>query len=103
MMMKSKLIKKKHQKILEKMIDAGKKAGLHKMFDSQLSWSGKHPTPLRGSTTGTKRAKFLKDFSKGFKKVFAPFAKIVGPLLTAAGEPQFGVPLSIAGSVVGKL
>ena len=95
MMMKSKLVKKKHQKVLEKMIDAGKKAGLHKMFDSQLemSGSGKHP----------KRAKFLKDFSKGFKKVFAPFAKIVGPLLTAAGEPQFGVPLSIAGSVVGKL
>ena len=95
MMMKSKLIKKKHQKVLQKMIDAGKKAGLHKMFDSQLQMSGtgKHP----------KRAKFLKDFSKGFKKVFAPFAKIVGPLLTAVGEPQFGVPLSIAGSVVGKL
>ena len=93
MMIKSKLIKKKHQNVLEKMIDAGKKAGLHKMFDSQMSGSGKHP----------KRAKFLKDFSKGFKKVFAPFAKIVGPLLTAAGEPQFGVPLSIAGSVVGKL
>ena len=95
MMMKSKLVKKKHQKVLEKMIDAGKKGGLHKMFDSQLkmSGSGKHPN----------RAKFLKDFSKGFSKVFAPFAKIVGPLLTAAGEPQFGVPLSIAGSVVGKL
>jgi hypothetical protein len=63
------------------------------MFDSQMSGTGKHP----------KRAKFLKDFSKGFKKVFAPFAKIVGPLLTAVGEPQFGVPLSIAGGVVGRV
>ena len=94
MMMKSKLLKKKHKKVLQQLIDSAKKAGLHKMFDNQLSGTGKkHP----------KRAKFLKDFSKGFKKVFAPFAKIVGPLLTAAGEPQFGVPLSIAGGVVGKL
>lgn len=96
MMMKSKLVKKKHQKILAKLIASARKAGLHKMFDSQLKMSGsgkKHP----------KRAKFLKDFSKGFKKVFAPFASVLGPLLTAAGEPQFGVPLSIAGGVVGKL
>lgn len=95
MMMKSKLVKKKHQKILAKLIASARKAGLHKMFDSQLKMSGsgkKHP----------KRAKFLKDFSKGFKKVFAPFASVLGPLLTAAGEPQFGVPLSIAGGVVGK-
>ena len=96
MMMKSKLVKKKHQKVLAKLIASARKAGLHKMFDSQLKMSGsgkKHP----------KRAKFLKDFSKGFKKVFAPFASVLGPLLTAAGEPQFGVPLSIAGGVVGKL
>lgn len=93
MMLKSKLVKKKHQKVLAKLIASARKAGLHKMFDSQMSGSGKHP----------KRAKFLKDFSKGFKKVFAPFAKIVGPLLTAAGEPQFGVPLSIAGGVVGRV
>lgn len=93
MMMKSKLVKKKHKKVLQQLIASAKKVGLHKMFDNQMSGTGKHP----------KRAKFLKDFSKGFKKSFAPFAKIVGPLLTAAGEPQFGIPLSIAGSVVGRV
>ena len=93
MMMKSKLLKKKHKKVLQQLIASAKKVGLHKMFDNQMSGTGKHP----------KRAKFLKDFSKGFKKSFAPFAKIVGPLLTAVGEPQFGIPLSIAGGVTGKL
>ena len=46
---------------------------------------------------------FAKGFKKGFKSVFVPGAKLLGTAATAFGQPEFGIPLSIAGSLVDKI
>ena len=43
---------------------------------------------------------FFSDFANGFKSVFKPFAEFAGPILDAVGLPEFGIPLSLVGSVL---
>ena len=55
----------------------------------------------RGSTSGRglnlAGGNFFKDFAKGFTSIFKPIASIAGPIASALGVPELGVPLSIAG------
>lgn len=43
---------------------------------------------------------FFKDFAKGFTSIFKPIASIAGPIASALGVPELGVPLSIAGKIL---
>lgn len=43
---------------------------------------------------------FWNDFKKGFTMVFKPFAKIAGPIATALGQPEIGIPLGIIGNAL---
>jgi len=40
-----------------------------------------------------KDPKFWKDFKKGFSMVFKPFSKVFGPVATALGVPELGLPV----------
>ncbi len=45
-------------------------------------------------------SEFGKGFLKGFKMVAKPAASVLGPVLTATGSPEFGIPLTIAGTAL---
>ena len=73
-------IKKYGANLVDKLADELIKFVVKKM-------SGQGLNPAGGS--------FFKDFAKGFKSVFKPAAKILGPIATASGVPEVGIPLSI--------
>ena len=58
----------------------------------------------RGSSSGRglnlAGGNFFKDFAKGFTSIFKPIASIAGPIASALGVPELGVPLSIAGKIL---
>jgi hypothetical protein len=64
-----------------------KRKGLKPMFGSGIN--------LPGAGFGS----FFKGFKKGFKTVFKPGAAILGAAATALGQPEIGVPLTIAGKL----
>lgn len=43
---------------------------------------------------------FWDDFYSGFKSVFKPFATIAGPIASALGVPELGIPLAAIGSAM---
>lgn len=55
---------------------------------------------MRGKGSSKVGTGFFSDFAKGFKSVFKPAASILGPIATALGQPEIGIPLTILSGVL---
>ena len=78
----------KHNPKLQKSL----KMGLMKALHQNMKGSG-----VGNILTGEG---FWGDFKKGFTSVFKPFAKIFGPIASAVGVPEIGIPLGIVGNLL---
>lgn len=67
--------------------------GINKSIKSHLTQKGSGLNLAGGG-------KFFKDFKKGFTMVFKPFAQIAGPIITAMGVPEIGIPLGVVGGIL---
>ena len=76
----------KHNGKLQKSL----KLGLMKALHSHMSGGGLNPAG----------GGFWSDFGRGFTSVFKPFAKIFGPIASAVGVPEIGIPLKIVGDML---
>ena len=65
-----------------------------------FKWALKNRKGKGLSGSGFAGAGFFSDFAKGFKSVFKPGAKILGPIASTLGVPEIGIPLSIAGDLL---
>jgi hypothetical protein len=85
---------KKVPKNLEKLLNIGIHKTL-KWFMSKMSQGGKGVN-LPGGSWGS----FWKGFKKGFVSVFKQGAKILGTVASALGQPEIGIPLTIASGLM---
>jgi hypothetical protein len=95
------------RKLNDKLVTAMTKA--IKMYASQLGRGrtsqkflaeNKKGNGLKLSGQGLCGGSFWSSFAKGFKSVFKPGAQLLGTVATAAGQPEFGIPLTLAGKLV---
>jgi hypothetical protein len=85
---------KKVPQNLEKLLNIG----IHKALNWFMSKMGQGGSGvnLPGGSWGS----FWKGFKKGFVSVFKPGAKLLGTVASALGQPEIGIPLTIASGLM---
>ena len=87
---KDPIVKKKLVKSLSK--------GLKKSFSYYLVKSKN--SKMKGKGLNLSGMGWWDDFKSGFVSVFKPASKILGPILSAVGMPEFGIPLAAVGAAL---